>query len=276
MIKNDLQVAFRSKPTAGKGVSLETVSLFHRQEKVLGKVLRSDTPGTALVSIKGQKLNVYTQVPLKQGAQITLLVKSLGPRPTLQLISETAPQLQASNLLEHDLKALLAKLMGPGTEGSSHLQKLQSVIEKIQLLSREGLEQGGKIYIPLPVQLSDGFFSVAELLLQLPSWEEAQREGGKPVDEAFRATLLLNMSRLGPVRAEFVLRGETIEGMFLVAEHKTKEILEKSLYLLMDALADRGFMLQQVGCFVRDPETVTQSLLQEIIPEAENSIYLVG
>jgi len=276
MIKNDLRAAFRIEPATGKGVSLETVALFHRQEKVIGKVLRSDTPGTALVSIKGQKLNVHTQVPLKQGAQITLQVKSVWPRPTLQLISETAPQLQAPNLLEHDLKVLLSKLMGPEAAGNSHLEKLQHVIEKIQLLSREGLEQGGKIYIPLPVQLSDGFFSVAELLLQLPSWEEEQREGGEPDGEAFRATLLLNMSRMGPVRAEFVLRGETIEGMFLVAEHKTKEILEKSLYLLMGALAGRGFIIQQVGCFVREPETVTQSLLQEIIPEDENSICLVG
>jgi flagellar hook-length control protein FliK len=84
------------------------------------------------------------------------------------------------------------------------------------------------------------------------------------------------MSRLGPVRAEFTLSGKTLEGMFLVASQTTRECLEASLPMLMDALTEKGFSIQQMGCFVRQAETVMQPVLQEVVRRKENSICLVG
>ena len=143
-------------------------------------------------------------------------------------------------------------------------------------MTQEGPEQGGKIFIPLPLQLPDGLFSVAELLLQLPPWETQQRDRGEGGDKALRATLLLDMSRLGPVRAEFTLSGKALEGMFLVVNTKARKLVEASLSLLTDALIEKGFSIQQVGCFVREPETVMQPLLQEVLPREDNSFCLVG
>ena len=95
-------------------------------------------------------------------------------------------------------------------------------------------------------------------------------------NQELRATLLLDMSHLGPIRAEFTLNGEAVKGMFLVASQMARERLEACLFLLTDALTEKGFSIQQVGRFVREPETVMQPLLKEVVLNQENSICLVG
>jgi hypothetical protein len=221
-------------------------------------------------------LNVQSQVPLKEGSRINLQVTGLSPRPVLRFLGEAIPGHQPSSLLEHDVKMLLSEFVREGGGGNPILQKLKSVVERIQFLNREGIEQGGKIYIPLPMQLADGLFSVAQLLLQLPPWEDEHRQGGEQGNHELRATLLLEMSRLGPIRAEFTLKAKALEGMFLVSNQKARELLEAGLWLLEDTLAEKGFSIQQVGCFVREPDAVIQPLLPEAVIREDNSFCLLG
>ena len=276
MIKNDLRILSRPGQVSVRSSHVDAASLFHRMEKVVGRVLRFEPSGTAQVAIKGQTLNVHSQVPLKEGTRINLQVTGLSPRPVLRFLGEATPSHPSPRLLALDLKMLLAELMHEGSGKNNILQKLKAAVQKIQYLNQEGLEQGGKIYIPLPMQLPDGLFSMAELLLQLPHWEAKQCERGEEGNKALRATLLLDMSRLGPVRAEFTLSGKALEGMFLVANQMTRELLEASLSMLTNALTEKGFSIQQMGCFVRQPETVMQPVLHEDVRREENSICLVG
>jgi hypothetical protein len=276
MIKNDLRILPRPGQINVRRKGVDAASLFHRMEKVIGKVLHSDRSGAAQVAIKGQTLNVHSQVPLKEGTRINLQVTGLSPRPVLRLLGEAAPGHLSPRLPELDLKMLLTEFMHAGSGKNTILQKLKLVVENIQFVNQEAFEEGGKMYIPLPMQLPGGLFSVAELLLQLPPWEAEQPEGGKAGNTALRAALLLDMSRLGPVRAEFTLMGKALEGMFLVASQATREFLEASLPLLTEALIEKGFSVQQVGCFVREPEIVMQSLLPEVVLKEDNSICLVG
>jgi len=276
MIKNDLRILSRPGQVSVQKSGVDAASLFHRMEKVVGRVLRFEPSGSAQVAIKGQTLNVHSQVPLKEGTLINLQVTGLLPRPVLRLLGEATPSHPSPRLLELDLKMLLAEFMREGSGKSNFLQRLKGVVQKIQYLNQEGLEQGGKMYIPLPLQFPDGLFNVAELLLQFPPWEATRREGQEAGDKALRATLLLDMSRLGPVRAEFTLSGKALEGMFLVANQMARELWEASLPILTDTLTEKGFSIQQMGCFVRQPETVMQPLLQEVVRREENSIYLVG
>jgi len=276
MIKNDLRILSGTGQVSVRSSSVDAASLFHRLEKVIGRVLRFEPSGTAQVAIKGQTLNVHSQVPLKEGTRINLQVTGLSPRPVLRLLGEATPSHPSPRLLELDLKMLLAEFMREGSGKNNILQKLKGVVQKIQYLNQESLEQGGKIFMPLPMQHPDGLFNVAGLLLQFPPWETKHREGGEAGNKALRATLLLDMSRLGPVRAEFTLSGKALEGMFLVANQMARELLEASLPMLTDALNEKGFSIQQMGCFVRQPETVMQPLLQEVVRREESSICLVG
>ena len=277
MIKNDLRILPGTGRISVQGKSVDAAALFHRLEKVVGRVLSFDASGNARVAIKGQTLNVISQVPLKEGSRISLQVTGLSPQPVLRFLGEAAgPGFQRSSVLEHEVKMLLVEFMRDGSTGKNILPKLDSVVRQLQLVNREGLEQGAKMYIPLPMQLPDGLFSVAELLLQLPLEEEEHQRGAADRDPGLRATLLLDMSRLGPVRAEFTLKGKALEGMFLVTSPKARGFLEAYLFLLTDALAEKGFSIQQVGCFVRAPETVMQPLLPEVVPREDSSFCRVG
>lgn len=359
MINIDPEIIFKPVRAAERGTKNETRLLLHRHEKIVGTVLKSDAPGQALVFLKGQKVYVRTHVPLTEGSQVMLQVKSTAPAPILQFLGEAPPggraltlsemlsaikgniwkmtmdatlrsnagpeeknsilallekvttrldnmpspgklsafvhmsglSLEAKikkallngdaeadmrKLIEHDLKGLLSKLVGRGMAGRGHLKKLLDVIEKIQLLNQEGLEQGGKIYLPLPMQLPGGFFSVVELLLHMLPADEEETDDRANRGHGFKATILLEMSRLGPIRAEFVVRGERVEGMFMVANAKAKNVLEKNLFAFTDNLNDRGFSIKHVGCFLKDPEMVSRPLLKEIVPEEESALCLVG
>jgi hypothetical protein len=245
-------------------------------EKVVGRVLRFEASGTAQVVIKGQTLNVHSRVPLKEGTRINLQVTGLSPQPVLRLLGEATPGHSSPRLLAFELKMLLPNSCAGGSSKNNILQKLKGVVQNIQYLNQEGLEQGGKIYIPLPMQLPGGLFNLAEMLLQFPAWDAKHGGGEEAGNAALRATLLLEMSRLGPVRAEFSLSGKAVEGMFLVANQMTRKLLEASLPMLTDALTEKGFSIQQMGCFVRQLEIVAQPLLQAVVPRQAHSICLVG
>ena len=359
MIETDLQILSKAANTLKQDTGLETRPGFQKNETVIGKVLRSYASGSALLSIKGDKVHVRTHVPLMQGTNVALQVKNLSPVTTLKLLGETPAGLQSRNLpailsaikgniwaatmdsvlhsnldkeeksrilellrsitasvykkpssdllkslismsglnleakikkaininistsdmlklIESDLKGLLSKLIGQGTQGSNQLKKLWATLENIQVLNQDGLERVRKIFFPIPMQLPDGIFSMGQLLLELPEWDENQTADKNQNGDVLKATFLLEMSLLGPIRAEFILREKTVEGMFLVAEKQTKRILEKNLGSLMDILNDKGFSISHVGCFLKNPETVTQALLKEMGNEENSSICLIG
>jgi len=359
MIETDLQILSKAANTFKQDTGLETRPGFQKNETVIGKVLRSYASGSALLSIKGEKVHVRTHVPLMQGTNVALQVKNLSPVTTLKLLGETSAGLQSRNLpailsaikeniwavtmdsvlhsnldkeektrilkllrtitasvykkpssdllkslismsglnleakikkainknistsdvlklIESDLKGLLSKLIGQGTQGSNQLKKLWATLENIQVLNQDGLEQVRKIFFPIPMQLPDGIFSVGQLLLELPQWDENQTADKNQNGDVLKATFLLEMSLLGPIRAEFILREKTVEGMFLVAEKQTKRILEKNLGSFMDVLNDKGFSISHVGCFLKNPETVAQALLKEMGNEENSSICLIG
>jgi hypothetical protein len=359
MIENDLQVLFRATNTFEQEAGFETRLGFQKNETVTGKVLRSHASGTALLSIKGEKVHVRTHVPLMEGTNVTLQVKNISPTTTLKFLGEAAPKLQSQSLptilsaikgnlwattmdsilhsnldkgektrilellrtltgsiykkpssdllktlismsglnleakikkainnnistvdmlklIENDLKGLLSKMIGQGMQGSNQYKKLWTALENIQVLNLDGLEQVRKIFFPIPMQLPDGIFSVAQLLLELPARDEDQTAEKNNNSDALKATFLLEMSLLGPIRAEFILQKKKVEGMFLVAEKQTKRILEENLLSLIHVLNDKGFSISHVGCFLKSPQTVTQPLLKEMGQEENSSICLIG
>jgi Flagellar hook-length control protein FliK len=180
------------------------------------------------------------------------------------------------DLVRNDLKGLISKLLGQDPKEQVHLKALWTALEGVQILNQEGLEEGRRVFLPIPMQFPDGVFSVAQLLLQLPSWDDDTADRKSKQDPTAKATFLLEMSRLGPIRAEVILRGKTIDGVFLVAESRTKRILEDNLPSLMDHLRDMGFSIHHVGCFLKDPQIVTESPLQDIIQVEKSSICMIG
>ena len=184
---------------------------------------------------------------------------------------------QIRQLIESDLKGLLSKLISK-TEGENiQAVRLLSAIKDMQILDRMGIEQDQKIFIPLPVQLPDGHFIVIQLLFQLPLKEEGDSEKSAGDGQPLKISVLLELSRIGPVRADFTVKEKRIDGMFRVASQDTLKLVESAIPLFVENLEDKGFTVRHIGCLLIEPEIVSQPLVREIIQGTDlNNIDMVA
>jgi hypothetical protein len=184
---------------------------------------------------------------------------------------------QIRQLIESDLKGLLSTLISK-TEGEDvQAGRLLSAVKNMQILNRLGLEQDQKIFIPLPVQLPDGHFIIIQLLLQLPLKEKEDFERSAGNRQPLKISVLLELSSLGPVRADFTVKEKKIDGMFRVASQNTLKLVESAFPQFVENLEDKGFNVGHVGCLLIEPEIVSQPLVREIIQGADlNKIDMVA
>lgn len=181
-------------------------------------------------------------------------------------------------LINGDLKGLVSRFLNLKDAKGAVFKRFVSTMENIQLLNRLGLEQGRKIFLPVPMQFSDGLFIVGELLIHLPQKERDEDDHGrqKTDKKPFRIIFLLELSNLGPVRVELTTKGDKIEARFLLATRETKTFIENNLQPFIASLNDRGFTILQIDCQVKKPEMIKKSLVNEIIQGQDSSISLVA
>lgn len=192
------------------------------------------------------------------------------------LASKTQQPVDIQKLLAGDLKGLISKLI-ISTEGKSeHLNRLFSMIQNVQLLNHFGFEQDGKIFIPLPLQFPDGYFTVGQLLIQSDQYRDDRSEKKEKEAAFFRISFLLELSNLGPLRADLAVQGRQISGRFLTVKEETKYILEKNLPDFIAAFNSRGFSIFHLECHVKEPKQVNDTLVKEIIQKESCSISLVA
>lgn len=182
---------------------------------------------------------------------------------------------QIRQLIDSDLKGLLSTLISK-TEGEDvHAGRLLSALKNLQILNRLGLEQDQKIFIPLPVQLPDGHFIIIQLLFQFSLKEKEDSEKSAGDRKPLKISVLLELSRLGPIRADFTVKKKRIDGMFRVAGRDTLKLVESAIPAFVKNLEDKGFTIQHIGCLHKEPEIVSQPLVREIIQAADCNIDMV-
>jgi len=181
-----------------------------------------------------------------------------------------------NRLIQGDLKGLVSKFLALKGGNGALPKKLISTIENIQLLNRLGLEQDRKIFLPIPMQFSNGLFTVGQLLIRLPQKEYDKSPSQKKNEDIFRLTFLLELSNLGPLRADLTVLKKRIECRFLMTNEKTKILFEKSMSALISRMKETGFSIDHMECSIQDSRTVQQSLIGEIIPEEGTSLSLIA
>jgi hypothetical protein len=181
-----------------------------------------------------------------------------------------------AQLIDGDLKGLASKFLGLKGESAVLLKRLVSTLTHIQILNHLGLEQEEKIFLPVPIQFPDGLFTVGQLLIQLPQKEWDEHRKKKAHKDLSRITFLLDLSVLGPLRADLSIQGQAIEGRFLLTKKETKERIEKGIPLLVSRLEERGFSVLSMECHLKDPLIVNESLIQEIIPDEGYTLNLIA
>ncbi len=181
-----------------------------------------------------------------------------------------------AKLVDGDLKGLASKFLGLKGERAVLLKRLVLTLTHIQILNYLGLKQEGKIFLPVPIQLPDGLFTVGQLLIQFPQKERNEHRKKRARKDLSRITFLLDLSVLGPLRADLTIQGQAIEGRFLLTKKEAKARIEKGIPLLVSRLEERGFSVLSMECHLKDPVIVNQSLIQEIIPDEGYTLNLIA
>ena len=181
-----------------------------------------------------------------------------------------------NELITGDLKGFGSKFISL-MEGKNDLfERFVSTIKNLQLLNQFGLEQERKIFIPIPFQFPDGLFTAGQLLIHLNENKKEDGDGKEKDKEFFKISFLLEMTRLGPLRADLVVRKKQINGRFLIVEEKAKNIIEKQLPSLIESLEKKGFVILHFDCHIKEPVEIKDTLIKEIIHKEGHNINLVA
>jgi hypothetical protein len=191
-------------------------------------------------------------------------------------LRKTTGKNNISKLATGDLKGLGSKILSLMGGKEILLKRFLSAIENIQLLNQMGLEQDRKLFIPIPIQFSDGFFTVGQLLIQLSQKKKEDHEEERTKNGLLKISFLLELSNLGSLRSDLTIKEKEIYGKFFLAKEETKLIIQENLPTFIDTLQKKGFSVLQMECQVSSPEIVAQSLVKEIIKEEGCTISLVA
>jgi hypothetical protein len=189
-------------------------------------------------------------------------------------------QALVDGLAAGDLKGMLSKLLTTGSGADSlSLKTLYSVLENIQLLNIHGSQQAQKLFVPLPLQLYDGTWGLAQILFHLPPDGGSRPEKtGDDSKQPFTCsvTVIVELSRLGAVRSDLHLEETLLSGKFLADRSQTLEKIESRLSSFTRVLSRRGMSIGQFTCHLVDTAVVKKDLISEIIPQEGSSVCFVA
>lgn len=192
------------------------------------------------------------------------------------VLRKTTRKQNVGKLATGDLKGLGSKILSLMEGKQVLLKRFLSTIENIQLLNQMGLEQDRKLFIPIPIQFPDGFFTVGQLLIKLNQKKKEDHEEEGTKNGLLKISFLLELSNLGSLRSDLTIKEKEIYGKFILAKEEAKLIIQENLPMFIDTLEKKGFSVLQMECQVRSPEIVAQSLVKEIIKEEGSTISLVA
>jgi hypothetical protein len=169
------------------------------------------------------------------------------------VLNHRTGQFHLERQIDHDLKGLALQAMAE--KGGSHvlnrgvIETFVDHIQKFQLLNLSGLEEKGRLLFFIPVQFDDGM-RFAQLLLDLGDRQQKKEISQK--NGVIRASLFLEMTRLGPVRVDATMNNKSIVIGFIVTEHVVQKIVDDHVSILRDQLERHGFSVSSMRCRIRD------------------------
>ncbi len=195
------------------------------------------------------------------------------------LSSGKATPASLENLLNGDVKGLIARMLAGAKEGATALKGLYNALEHIQLLNLHGGQEGGKLFVPIPLQFQDGTWGLAQILFYLPSYYEQERPRQKNDSEqkaVCSVTLVMTLSSLGTIRADLKLTGMALQGGLRVDRPDTLEKIEPQLPLLTRMLESRGIDVEAFCCRLAKSSDLKTDLISEIIFREGSSVCFVA
>lgn len=182
-------------------------------------------------------------------------------------------------LIKNDLKAGVIKQFsasaaggaeGPRSQPSGITGAFLEALESFQLLN-QNTSESGRFLLPFPV-FSEGAFQFGQLLVDTGS--HSSKNKGDKESRLIRISFLLNMTQLGPLRADFSVLKKNITGRFLLNDKPTCDYVEAMLPELANRLSAIEYNVGQVECLVAEKEEIQESSLVESLLKADDDQVL--
>ena len=165
-------------------------------------------------------------------------------------------------LAGQDLKAAALSLAGmendPG-KGTEFKQISDALDHFAQLNVKSGdgdqSQNSSRFLLPFPVWREDGF-DFGQIMLDMG------KSGTADTDKKIRSiSFLLNMTALGPLRADFSILEKTITGRFLLENQDTCDYLAPKVSQLRQRLSKIGYQAGNIDCRVARPDQIAPTSL---------------
>lgn len=249
-------------------------------------LLGSLTRNESIFDLSGQRLGPIKQlmadISLKSGKADDQFLPRLLEKGGLllenklsQLVqsgqSPTDIRIKINQIIGQDMKAALLNELTNMISGKAgappSAMTLSESIEGFQVLNQSSAESG-RFILPFPI-FNDAAFKFGQLLIDTGGQREDVKKGDD--DRVTHISFLLDMSRLGPMRADFSIYKQDISGRFLFKDSETCRYMESLIPQLKDQLGEREFMLRQINCEVAQKEEIQHSaLIETVLKQVDN------
>ena len=254
----------------GSAMQASPFQLMHDLFQMLEK--NHDSPNRKIML---QMVQLFSQIAIKPGDSITpyflmAFLQRSGLLWESKMKQWTASQKNMSTerfkkLIQQDLKGLTLETLkntpSDSIEMRSGLEQMLEQIEQWQLLNHKSLRENGKMYFMLPL-LFDHKLHTGELLIDVSDARKGQKD---PSSSMLKASLLLKMSEIGPVKVESVLFQRQLQIDFWVSSQEIVSIFQQHDASIQTALGVHGIYLQTIGYHLADlQEFAEMSLIHEV------------
>lgn len=227
---------------------------------IASMALKSDIPDPTLLKRIMAYSGLQTQALANASASSdTALKTDLPPGNHADL---KAMALNALNTLNTDKAA-----EDDNVEILGRLRSFVQNLDQMQQLNQKSFDELGKMLLPLPL-VWEHQLKFGQLLIDLGR-HRAQKA---PDERIISVSMLLGMTHLGDIRADFSMLGKAINGSFGVAGEELREFFLEHIPTLVDRLRANHFMVQKIECQVLKPETLASASLVDDIVSMDQDI----
>ncbi len=180
--------------------------------------------------------------------------------------------------VDNDLKARVLQLLeSAGFRESPNAKTFSNIaagIENVQILNSHSSDTG-RYLIPFPV-FADDAWSFGQLLIDLGAEASESGDNGDK-EKVVNVSLLLNMSNLGALRADFSLFKKALSGSFKLSDETAVAFVRDLLPDLKERLAAKGYTVRNIVCEKASGEEVDCAAFAEqvISGEADDRLHVV-
>ena len=201
--------------------------------------------------------------------------------PDSSTVQDKSPLPNPANLVQEDIKGAVLNFIASSAFEASEPLSVQDVhvftgfiknLENVQLLNSH-LSESGKYIIPFPM-FSNDQLSFGQMMIDLG---QKDKDNGSPRENSLlRVSLFLEMTNLGPVRADFSVLKDNITGGFQVSDEETANFFKLMLPELKERLQTHGYNVHRVECRVVEPEKLSEkSIINELLKSEEHQFSVM-